>query len=190
MRSNSSSSGTSNTASWNQLLQDIYGNLQNYQNPYLQQLEGLTQQWLSPDYQAYTPEQLQQWYEQGKQQLEGDVFKEWDEGYGRQMANQNIAGSGVGDISYGKILGQKGGALADLWGGIQQFAEQARRSDIERATSLLPVMSQLKNLPLEQQMQLFNILTSERASAKQSQAQNNAGLGAAIAGIVNALAQI
>lgn len=172
---------------WNKLIQEIYQGIQGYQDPYLGQLETLTQRWLDPNYQAYSPERLQEWYEQGKSQLEGDIFKEWDENYGRSMVAQGLTGSGVGNLAYGKILGQKGGALADLWGGLQQFAEQARRADIERATTLLPMMSQLRNLPTEQRFQLLDILTADRTGERSQKASNAAGAGAAIASVINSV---
>jgi hypothetical protein len=182
-------SGNSGPAtSWQNLVNEYYGQIQGYTPPaYQTQLEGLTQKWLDPNYKAYSDKQLQDWYSQGKAQLEGDIFNQWDAAYGRSMANQGLTGSGVAGLNMGKILGQKGGALADLWGGIQKYGDEATRADRAAAASYVPMLSQLNNLPQEMRMQLLNILTSDRTGQRQQDSSNAAGIGTAIAGILGAL---
>ena len=173
---------------WNKLIQEIYQGIKGYQAPpALGQLETLTQQWLSPTYQAYSPERQRELYEQGKSQLESDIFRQWDENYGRSMAAQGLGGSGVGNIAYGKVLGEKGGALANLWGGIQQFGEEATRADRAMGAQLVPILTQLRNLPTEQRFQLLDILTADRTGERSQKASNAAGAGAAIASVISSI---
>lgn len=174
-------------AKYNALLEEVAAGIKNYQDPYLGQMETLTRQWLDPNYRYYTDEQMQDQYNRGKAQLEGDVFKAWDDNYGQTMANRNLSGSGVANLAYGKILGQKGGALADLWGDIQSRNDEATRTRQNIATSLLPTMSQLSRFPLEQQMQLLSIMQGDKSAEASKKAANAQGWGMVAATAVPAI---
>lgn len=175
---------------YDSLFQELYGGIKNDQDPYLGQMDALTKKMLDPNYKAYSDQQIQGWYDRGKGQLEGDLFKSWDEDYGRTMANRNISGSGVGNLAMGKILNQKGGALEDLWGAGQERADAATRADVDKATSMLPVMSQLRNMSREQLMQLLGYAQADKSGQQAQKSANASGIGQAAASIIPMLLKL
>jgi hypothetical protein len=173
------------TDMWGNLLQDAYDT---YGQPVNDPYQAQAQQWyntvMTPGYTAFSPEQISQMYEQGKNQLEADVFQGWEDAYGGTMANRNLTGSGVAGLDMGKILGKEGGALSNLYGDIWQYGQDATRQDVANAVSMYPSLQSMnfqgQNAEWDRLMELLGVVGNERAAKQNADAQNSGNIWGAI----------
>jgi hypothetical protein len=147
---------------------------------------------MAPGYQAYTPEYLDNLYNQGAAKLKAGVFNQWQNDYGARMANQGISGSGVANIDYGKVLGAEGGALADLYNNVQQYGMDATRQDVAQAAGMYPSLSamnyQYGNQAWDRYAQMLGAYMQKYGIKAQQNSANAAGIGSIISSIIDAIA--
>jgi hypothetical protein len=128
---------------------------------------------MSPGYQAYSPENLEQTYQGEASKLKADVFKGWEDTLGGTIANRGTAGSGVANLDWGKLLGKEGGALSNLRGDIWRYGQDATREDTARALGMA-------DRDWQKLMEYMGLLQGERLQDKSNKAANKAGWGQAI----------
>lgn len=191
-RTATKSPATPNPYSWEALLQQAGGLLnQPVTDPY----SGQAQQWwstvMAPDYQAYSPEQLEGMYGQQAGQLKEDVFSQWEDAMAGRLANQGLAGSGVARMDWENLLGKEGGALGKLRGDIWNYGQDATRQDVQQALASYPAWQQMnfqnQNVQWDKLMEMLGIMGNERANKQQQSAANAQGIATVIGSILGGL---
>jgi hypothetical protein len=174
--------GDSQPSNWQQLIDMAMGRIQN-PSQFTQTATNWYADVMAPGYSYYSPEQFQSLYKQGEDTLKGGIFQQMDDYYGSSMAGRGLTGSGVAGLDYGKILGQKGGALGQLWGGLQQQNIEGTQQNIARALGLGTTLDAQQQGNI---MDLLNVLLGEKNANAQADANDSNALGG-ILGIIGSL---
>jgi hypothetical protein len=187
---NAMAASGNNANNWNGLMgqaQDLIN--QPVNDPYAAQIQQWYNTVMAPGYSYYTPEQMDQMYQQQAGKLQEDVFSEWNDAMTGRIANQNTAGSGVAQMDWEALLGKKGGALGDLKSNIFNQNQEATQNAVQQALAGYPAWQGLSQQQQAQQwnriMDLLSVMSGEKDRKAAKDSANAAGwadLGAALIG--------
>lgn len=153
-------------------------------DPYLSNAGKWSNNVMADDYQAMTPEYMQQQYDAQSNDVINNVFKPNENRVAARMAIQQpgVVGSTYGNRKWQEnVVSPENTALANLKNQIYQNNWNATREDRTRATALMPTLSSLytenQQYPMNQKMQWLQALLSENAT-RNGINSNMAGLNA------------
>lgn len=127
---------------------------------------------MSDNYSAYNPQEMQAMIDKQSQTMR-DQFKIDESRLGSRMANQGLAGSGIGGTEWSGLGKTQTNAISDMIFNTEAENREATRQDKSKALGMLPTLSQMSQIPLQNQMSYANILGQDDA-AKNTWTQWNA----------------
>jgi hypothetical protein len=165
------------------------GNLvsNNQSQPIFDMGKNYTQNVLGEGYSAYTPEQTQKMIAD-QTGLARNQFAVDENRISSRLAGQGLSGSGVAGMDWGGQQGRENKAISDIVSNVGNKNIDATQLNKSQALGMLPSLSQMGQIPLQNQMAYSGILGSQNADKNafnqwNAQMQQNAKM--ANAGVYN-----